>query len=653
MANIGVSGRVIDESKVGVAGLTVLVYDHDVLFPDEPLGRAETDANGDFKVSYPAGSYGLEAAPDLQLRVFDRTNRRVHQSDVEQNVVAPILAWKKAIKVNRADVDGWFATGTTDPTIGPTDGNTVEPLIDNEVAWDELTRSIQLATRSIWLMPFGYTVPDFESDPDEITPVVVIRFERPPENVRTTDTRLEDLLLQANRRAPSVEVLALMHKNLLVHDADAVDRYFKAAQPNTVRVRTFHTKVTQMTHAKIVVIDSRVAFLLGSPLSQDYFDGSGHRVDDARRGLGGPQKLPVHDVSLRITGPAVRDIEKFFALHWKAQGGGDVGIDAPPPPLPGDLTVHMVRTLPEGQFASAADGEKTVIESYLRAIGHAERFIYLENQYFVNATISEALVARLQARPNLQLILAMNCKADIPWYSEYRLPIPLWAYLLWFPLIPFALDYLFHARQSRRIQEILRHLGPAKFASQVGVFTLWTHEATDPANPNGARRFARSKPRLMPNYIHAKVGIIDDAWMTVGSANLDRFSMEGNSESNAVVANRQVWQPVPAIASFRRRLWSEHLGYTGPEHPDLAGDKNWLDLWRNSATSKLQDLMHQPLTPNSARVLGFPYKGDNVPLRVQDPEVYLLELGLTKEQLGKLYLQEETTPFDFRSHTWK
>lgn len=653
MANTGVTGKVIDEIGIGIAGLAVFVYDHDVLFADEPLGQAETDSLGAFTVSYPAGSYLLEATPDLLVRVFDRTKRLVHKSTVMENVSTPVVAWPP-IPVGRADVDGWFATGSVDVLIVPRDGNAVEPLIDNETAWAALTRAVELAKSSICLMPFAYSIPEFESDPSKIVPVVVMRFGLPPEGVRTTETRLERVLLEANRRQPSVQVLALLHENLIVHDADAVESYFKAAQPNTVEVRHYKTgSPMQMTHAKIVIIDSREAFLLGSPLLQVYYNGTAHKVDDARRGRGGAPDLPVHDVSLRITGPAVRDIEKFFLLHWNAAGGGVPLDPAGAPPPAGDLTVQIVRTLPAGDFVTAQQGEGTVLEAYLRAIAHAERYIYLENQYFVNRAICEALVSRLLARPNLQLIIAMNNRADIPSYSEYTLPVPWWVYLI-FPInlllaIPVLLDFLLDARQSRRIQEIIQHLGNAAFDKQVGVFTLWTHETKEVGRP---------KPRIIANYIHAKVAIIDDAWMTVGSANLDDFSMKGNSEANAVVANRTTWQPIDAVAEFRRRLWSEHLGFRDPmgqpdpNHTALSGNQDWLELWRKIADRKLQGLKVDPLTPDPGRVLMFPHEGVNVPLGVQHVENYLIELGITKERLQELQLEKRITPFDFGTHAW-
>lgn len=656
MANSGVKGRVIDDLGAGCPDLTILVFDHDALFPDEPLGsRALTDSAGAYSISYPAGKYALDAAPDLLIRVQDRATRILHDSTILNQATAPVVSWPDIV-INRAALaTGWFATGSTDNLIGAQPGNTVEPLIDNESAWAALTQAIEGAKTSICLMPFAYSIPDIRSG----VPVVVTEF-KPPLEFDWPTVTLEHVLLEANRKSPSVQVLALLHKNWVVNDAGKVDAYFKVAQPNTVQVRAFETAdpLFQMTHAKIVIIDSREVFLLGSPLLQDYFDGKQHKVEDPRRGLGGEPNLPVHDVSVRLSGPAVRDIEKLFLLHWNAASNGGVAL-TPGGPLQetGDLTVQVVRTLPKGHFLIAPEGEATVLEAYLKAIARAEHFIYLENQYFVHEKICEVLADRLLAKPNLQLIIAMNNRADIPSYSEYVFPVPIWWLYLLPPVlialgITAVLDFLIDPRQSRRIQQIARRIGKPRFDSDVGVFTLWTHEPKEAGRP---------KPRMIANYIHSKVAIIDDAWMTIGSANLDDFSLggdllflNGNTEANIVVAHPSTWQPVDAITRLRRSLWSEHLGLSDQEDVrlDFSNSLNFAKLWRGAAKNKLNQLKADPLTPSAARVLEFPIHGTDIPLRVQHAKMYLRELGLDEEHLARIHLQKRIQPFDFKTRSW-
>jgi phosphatidylserine/phosphatidylglycerophosphate/cardiolipin synthase-like enzyme len=64
-------------------------------------------------------------------------------------------------------------------------------------------------------------------------------------------------------------------------------------------------------------------------------------------------------------------------------------------------------------------------------------------------------------------------------------------------------------------------------------------------------------------YVHAKIGIVDDRWLTIGSANLNAHSFFNDTEVNVQVAD-------PELArATRLRLWSEHLGM--PED-EVAGD---------------------------------------------------------------------------------
>ena len=60
--------------------------------------------------------------------------------------------------------------------------------------------------------------------------------------------------------------------------------------------------------------------------------------------------------------------------------------------------------------------------------------------------------------------------------------------------------------------------------------------------------------RRKPVSVHAKLMIVDDVWATVGSANLHRFSLFGNSEMNVSFHD-------PAVAKqLRVDLFREHLG---------------------------------------------------------------------------------------------
>ena len=65
-----------------------------------------------------------------------------------------------------------------------------------------------------------------------------------------------------------------------------------------------------------------------------------------------------------------------------------------------------------------------------------------------------------------------------------------------------------------------------------------------------------------PIYVHAKTAIVDDAWATAGSANLNGRGMATDSEINLSTTDTAV------IRRLRLRLWAEHLGSTEEELAD-------------------------------------------------------------------------------------
>jgi hypothetical protein len=84
--------------------------------------------------------------------------------------------------------------------------------------------------------------------------------------------------------------------------------------------------------------------------------------------------------------------------------------------------------------------------------------------------------------------------------------------------------------------------------------------------------------RYRPVYVHAKIGIVDDRWSIVGSANLNSRGMSHDAEMCVAVEQH-------AFASgLRRILWAEHTG------APLPGDMPWPigDITQASKTPGMQ-----------------------------------------------------------------
>ena len=224
-------------------------------------------------------------------------------------------------------------------------------------------------------------------------------------------------------------------------------------------------------------------------------------------------------------------------------------------------SVQVVRTF-DKMFAPATEGEQGVLEAYLRAIHMAERFIYIENQYFNNDTITEALVAALKKKPALQLILLVNACPDMPLYMGW---------------------------QQKAIKRILvpspigKRQEPRRRVQRLG--------------PRVQGMLGESKPSIVDIYLHTK-SALSHRWATVGSANLDgasRFLLSTaraffdsdvrNTEANLVVFE-DTGTVVSAVDSLRRGLGRpSRLLESGRPFLDDTPGKTGLRLARPAAVS--------------------------------------------------------------------
>jgi phosphatidylserine/phosphatidylglycerophosphate/cardiolipin synthase-like enzyme len=280
-------------------------------------------------------------------------------------------------------------------------------------------------------------------------------------------------------------------------------------------------------HEKIAVVDGRLAFVGGIDLSLlggDRFDSSSH---PARAAVGW------HDASALVTGPAVAGVAEHFSLRWH-EVTGETLPSADPPAETGDVKLQIVRTVPNGLYESLPHGDFRIAESYLRALRSAERLVHLESQFLWSPEITGVLAEKLERPPsdNFRLLVILPARPN-------------------------------NGKEDTRgaLADLVEADGGA------GRFLACT-------------LYARRGPVADPVYVHAKIGIVDDRWITIGSANLNEHSLFNDSEMNVVSHD-----PVLARAT-RLRLWAEHLERTEDE---VSGDPAELidSLWRPLAEEQL------------------------------------------------------------------
>jgi len=284
-----------------------------------------------------------------------------------------------------------------------------------------------------------------------------------------------------------------------------------------------HERPMHCHHEKLVIVDGEVAFVGGIDLTSlggDRFDSRDHPM----RG-----RLGWHDVATRVRGPAVADVADHFAARWRAVRGQRLAL-APAPAPCGDLELQIVRTVPEKVYDFLPDGDFAILETYTRALRAARRLVYLESQFLWSPHLVDILAAKLRHPPD----------------PSFRVLV----------LLP--------ARPNN---------GADATRGQLGVLA-----DADASADDGGGRFlavtvsARSGGLSGPLYVHAKVGIVDDGWLTVGSANLNEHSLFNDSEMNVVSCEPQL------ARTTRLALWAEHLECSVEEvsdDPTRIIDERW------------------------------------------------------------------------------
>lgn len=341
-------------------------------------------------------------------------------------------------------------------------------------------------------------------------------------------------------------------------------------------------------HQKIAVLDDRLAVCGGIDMTDGRWDTREHPEDDARRrGVHNRSYGPWHDATMMMEGEVADALADLGHERWERAGGA---------PLP-QIEPTTGSLWPEGLHVQFEDVELGIARTrapyrgyaavreiealHLRHLREAKRFIYAESQYFASRAIGEAIVARLQERDPPEIVIVHPEHAD-GWLEQQ------------------AMD---HARAAlvRAIEEADRNQR----------FSLWM--------PRNART---------PIYVHAKLMIVDDEILRIGSANLNNRSMGLDSECDVFIdTNRPAnGHARPAIAALRHNLLAEHLGVEEGAIGDLLGrhgtmreaieaagreDGRHLARYRPPPLTEIQDKLAQSelLDPERAGDMFEPFAG--------------------------------------------
>jgi len=233
------------------------------------------------------------------------------------------------------------------------------------------------------------------------------------EDVEFSGRKLSELLLEKRRAGVAVNIIYDSYGSL-----NTPREFFETLKSAGVNLLSFHPvnpleavaegySPNDRNHRKIMIVDGKVAIVGGVNLATYYQsktpgDGSGSR--GAAENEQAPNKDELRnwrDLSVRIEGPAVAQLQGLFLGHWRGEDGPplDQTDFYPKPKTAGDQIIRIIGSSPQQDYSR-------YYLTLVSAIRSAEQRIWLTTAYFV-PTFEEkhALIAAAERGVDVRLML--------------------------------------------------------------------------------------------------------------------------------------------------------------------------------------------------------------------------------------------------------
>jgi phosphatidylserine/phosphatidylglycerophosphate/cardiolipin synthase-like enzyme len=342
---------------------------------------------------------------------------------------------------------------------------------------------------------------------------------------------LGPMLRELVEAKPDLHVRILVWSLAVVHGPSATSELLVNADwqdhPRiTLRLDHEHP-VYAAHHQKIVCVDDRIAFTGGIDLTVKRWDTWRHKPGDRRRkDPDGDLYSPVQDMQMIVEGDVAGVVADVAKMRWKRALGEDLphvasAADLWPKELEPQFTdteVAVARTMPSWRTYPPAQEIGTLT---LDAISAARHCIYFEAQYFANFEVADRLAESLARPEGPEVVVLMSHK--LPGKLE---------------------QFIMGRNRDRVLRQLMRADRYGRFG---GYYTV-------SPSPHGE----------VDILIHAKLMIVDDVFLRVGSANINNRSVGLDTECDLAIeaANDQQRE---AIARIRRQLLAGHLHVTPEE----------------------------------------------------------------------------------------
>jgi phosphatidylserine/phosphatidylglycerophosphate/cardiolipin synthase-like enzyme len=353
-------------------------------------------------------------------------------------------------------------------------------LLDAQAYFDAAVEAMGAARRSIHFLNWAF-------EPET-------RLQPKPAGADGADETIADLLKRLAATRPELDIRILCWQSAL--PVAATQKFFPIVERRTfagTRVRFVldgELPIGAAHHQKAIIIDDSLAFCGGADIGQDRWDTPRHLDDDPRRKAGKTYYPSRHEVMALVDGPAATVVGELFRRRWERCTGERLAAAsaAPPAPWPAGVaapfeTVRVGFSRTEGAWREHPEVRECEA-LHLSAIAAAKRCIYMENQYFTSQLMAHALARRL-AEPSGPEVVLISTGHSPSYFDELTMD----------------------PTRSRFIETL-------KAADRFGRFKVY-----DPVTTLG---------RVI--IVHAKLTIIDDDLIRIGSANLNNRSFGFDTE---------------------------------------------------------------------------------------------------------------------------
>ena len=442
------------------------------------------------------------------------------------------------------------------------------------------------------------------------------------------------------RKTPS----PLANIQVVTRDFSLTDRWEMVYRESRFRSDTNVTQAGVMIgygggpshHQKMVLIDyeapsQAVGFVMGHNTLDAYWDDDKHRFERMHPRFGRNGETPRQDMSALVTGPILEHLNVNFCRAWQRSANVDLlserrgyaALLKVEPKMGTPVMAQINRT-------QSQEGVFDIKTLYLQAVNNATKFIYIENQYFRWAPLAD----KIKEVAKRHVCAGRDCGKHGPLYvfvvtnsTDDALGVGTGTTYDMVNSLGRADTMPDIARISRAeplgldVQRAVNEVAMARFDRSPNGPAR--REAAERKLKEAQQRYRdngdKEKPILpqeipglkihvctlvapdsppkqwMPVYVHSKIMIVDDVFLTHGSANINVRSMEVDSELNICHENSEATQ------ALRRRLWRIHAKGSEDgesDSPEIAFQA-WSEIVERNATR--QDKKGQPI----ASLVGF------------------------------------------------